>query len=72
MERQYILKDDVINYLKKYKITNRKIANRIGVTEGYVSQIKNKKHTNISKLMAYAFAKAINSEFEIENIFNIL
>ena len=71
MEREYVIKEGMKEYLHKNKITNRKIARRLGVTEGYISQIVNKKQTKISKLMAYAFVKAVSSDMEIENIFNI-
>lgn len=67
----YKMKEEISNSIKKQRI-NRKIAEKIGVTEGYISQIVNHKRINISKTMAYAVTKAIASDLEIENIFDIM
>lgn len=71
MEREYIIKSGVKDAIRNKK-TNREIANMLGITEGYISQIINSRRTKISKLMAYAFCKAIDSELEIEDLFEIL
>jgi plasmid maintenance system antidote protein VapI len=55
----------------RQRISNRDLAHKLGVTEGYISQIINGRKTDISKLMAYAFCKAVYSELEIENLFDI-
>jgi plasmid maintenance system antidote protein VapI len=65
------MKEEISSSIKKQRI-NRKIAEKIGVTEGYISQIVNHKKINISKTMAYAVTKAIASNLEIENIFDIM
>ena len=75
-ERQYILKDGMKKQIRMMKIddekiTNRKIAEILGISESYVSEIMNRKKTKISKLMAYAFCKTINSDFEIPDLFDI-
>lgn len=67
----YKMKEEISSSIKKQRI-NRKIAEKIGVTEGYISQIVNHKKINISKTMAYALTKAIASDLEIENIFDIM
>ena len=56
-------------YLKDRKITQRYLAKTIGVDETYVSQIVNGR--SISKLCAYAVCKAISSDLEILDLFNI-
>lgn len=71
MEKKYILKDGMKESIR-YMKNNRQIANTLGITEGYVSQIINRKITRISKLMAYGFCKAISSDLEIEDLFDIL
>ena len=71
MERRYVIKEEAKEYMHNHKITNRKIARKLGVTEGYISSIKNARKTEISKLMAYAFCKAVDSELELENVFEI-
>jgi len=53
--------------LKSKKIKTKDIAEQIGVTSGYVSQIK--KGKCISKLCAYAVCKAIAPDLEIEDLF---
>lgn len=70
--REYKIRPETREILHQNKITNRKIAQKLGVTEGYISQIVNCKKTNISKLLAYAFCKAIHSDLEIEDIFEVL
>lgn len=67
----YILKQGVKETLRNNRITNKKIAEKLGVTEGYISQIINRRKTDISKLMAYSFCKAIDSELEILDLFEI-
>jgi len=67
----YKIKPKVKELLKNNKITNRKIAYKLGVTEGYISQIINARKLDISKLMAYAFCKAIDSDLEITDLFEI-
>lgn len=67
----YKMKEEISNSIKEQRY-NRKIAEKIGVTEGYISQIVNHKRINISKTMAYAVTKAIASDLEIENIFDIM
>lgn len=71
MQRKYILKKGIEKDLLKDK-TNRYIAEQLGVSETYVSLIKNRKKNNISKLMAYGFCKAISPDLEIENLFEIM
>lgn len=67
----YKMKEEITKEIKKQRI-NRKLAEKVGVTEGYISQIVNGKKTRISKTMAYAISKAISNELEIENIFDIM
>lgn len=63
----YTFKKELSTEIKqKYKARN--IANVVGITEGYLSQIFQKGKT-CSKKTAYAITKAINSDAEIENYF---
>lgn len=71
MERHYIIKDGMKDEIKKQS-TFRNIAQKIGVTEGYISQVMNGRKTTISKVLAYAICKAISSNLEIQDVFNII
>lgn len=69
--RMYKMKPK-FSYMIKEKRLNRKLAHIVGVTEGYMSGIvNNDKRRNISKMTAYAIAKAINSDLEIADVFDI-
>ena len=73
----YVMKDKYCNIINKYKYQRgkqniRELSNKIGITEGYLSQIVDKKKTNISKTLAYAISKAISINLEITDVFNIL
>ena len=57
------LKKELLNGM-----TIRNIANTIGVTEGYISQVLNGKK-ECSKLVAYCLCKIFDSELEIEDCF---
>ena len=66
MKPKYTLK-------KKKKRLNRKLANIVGVTEGYMSGIvTNAGRRNASKMTAYAITKAIDSNLEIADVFDII
>lgn len=67
---KYVMKPEIIDYIKKNR-KNRQLAQMLGVTEGYISQIVNKHKTKITKLMAYALTKAISSDLEINDVFDI-
>lgn len=57
------LKKELLNGM-----TIRNIANLMGITEGYVSQVLNGKK-KCSKLVAYCICKIINYELEVEDCF---
>lgn len=67
----YRIKENEIKKYKKYGLV-RNLSKKTGITEGYISQIINGKKTDISKVIAYAIVKAISSDLEIENLFNIM
>lgn len=67
----YKIKKEEIDKIKKYG-TVREISKETGLTEGYVSQILNGTKTKITKRTAYAITKAISSDFEIEDLFDII
>jgi plasmid maintenance system antidote protein VapI len=66
----YKLKDEMKDKIRA--VTNRSIANKVGVTEGYISLIVNDHKPNITKTLAYAISKAISNDYEIEDVFEIL
>lgn len=72
----YIIKKEYRNYnenklfnklLKEHNQKQITIADIIGVKKNYISQMANGR--SVSKLCAYAFCKALNSNYEIENLF---
>ena len=67
----YIIKEQEINKYKKYGLV-RYLSKKTGLTEGYISGIINGKKPDISKVVAYAISKAISSDLEIENLFEIM
>lgn len=72
MQGYYVIKNkkQVKDFLKKTRIkTQKNLADIIGIGEDYMSQIMNGKPT--TKVTAYAMCKAISSNLEIENIFEI-
>ena len=66
----YLLKEDTSKEIvEKYK--NKYIAEKVGISVPYVSLILHR-HRPIPKRVAYAFTKAINSEYEIEDLFELV
>ena len=63
----YIFKKELKKELMGDK-TVRSIANMMGITEGYVSQVLNGKK-ECSKLVAYCICKIFNYDLEIEDCF---
>ena len=62
----YILKKNIVVDLKCE--TQRKVAEKIGITEQTLSKILNRKMA-CSKMIAYCIVKINNSEAEIEDYF---
>ena len=62
----YILKENIVVDLKGE--TQRKVAEKIGITEQTLSKILNRKMA-CSKMIAYCIVKINNSEAEIEDYF---
>lgn len=67
--KMYKMKKEYSDFIKKNRL-NRKISKIVGVTEGYVSGIVNNRR-DISKTVAYAVTKAIDSNLEIADVFDI-
>lgn len=65
---RYLLKEDKAEIIRK-KYKNSYIVDTVGLCTSYVSQIMNRKRA-VPKNVAYTFTKAINSEYEIEDLFN--
>lgn len=65
---RYILKEGTADIIKK-KYRNTYIIDTVGLCASYVSQIINRKRA-VPKNVAYTFAKAINSSYEIEDLFD--
>jgi DNA-binding transcriptional regulator YdaS (Cro superfamily) len=66
----YRIKEDKIKDIKRYG-TVRKIAQKTGLNEGYISQVLKGTRTIKEKVCAYAITKAIDSNYGIENLFEI-
>lgn len=67
MYKLKLSKEDFKKLLKENHIKQKEIAKIIGVDETYISQAVNGRI--ISKLCAYSICKAINSNFEIVDLF---
>lgn len=61
-------KKDTIKEIVKFK----ELADLVGVTPSYISCIVNGKKNNISKTLAYCMCKAVNSNYEITDLFDIV
>ena len=64
---KYILKEGKADEIRK-KYKNTYISSITGLSTCYVSLILNGKR-QVSKRIAYPFTKAVNSEYEIEDLF---
>ena len=65
----YILKEDIAEQIRlKYK--NSYISTKLGLSQTYISLILHRKRA-IPKHMAYSFTKVINSELEIDDLFEL-
>ena len=67
----YRIKEEKIKDIKRYG-TVRKIAEITGLNEGYVSQVLKGTKTIKKKIYAYAITKSIDSNYEIEKLFEII
>ena len=67
----YRIKEDKSKEIKKYGIV-RKIAQKTGLNEGYVSQVLKGTRDVKEKVCAYAITKAIDENYGIENLFEII
>lgn len=68
--KMYKMKKQYSDFIKKNRL-NRKLSKIVGVTEGYISLVINNRR-NISKTVAYAVTKAIDSNLEIADVFEII
>lgn len=67
---KYILKEDKANDIKAtYK--NSYISKKSGLSTCYISLILNR-HRKVAKRIAYCFTKSINSEYEINDLFDLI
>ena len=64
---KYKLKQEKANEIRQ-KLKNTYIADVSGLSRCYVSLILNGRR-EVSKRIAYPFTKAVNSEYEIEDLF---
>ena len=65
---RYMLKKNTAEVIRK-KYRNSYIVEKVGLCTSYVSQIMNRKRA-VPKNVAYTFTKSINSELEIEDLFD--
>lgn len=66
----YLLKEEVASEIKS-KFRNNYIANKLNLSNTYVSLIMNRRRT-IQKHMAFAITKTIDLEAEVEDLFEIV
>ena len=64
---RYILKEETSKLIRK-KYKNSYFVDTVGLCSSYVSMIINRRRI-VPKNVAYTFAKAINSEYEIDDLF---
>ena len=65
---RFLLKEDASELIRR-KYKNRYIIETVGLCASYISQIINRRKA-VPKNVAYTFTKAINSECEIEDLFD--
>ena len=67
---KYILRPDISEEIReKYK--NGYISKKSGLSVCYVSLILNRRRA-VQKRIAYAFTKSVNSEYEINDLFELV
>lgn len=69
MKEQYVMKKSVGNKIKE-KITITELAQRVGVTRCYMSEIVNRRRKSIGKSLAILIAREFNTS--VENIFDVI
>ena len=69
MKERYIMKIIMKNKIKK-NMTITELAERVGVTRCYMSEIVNRRRKNIGKSLALLIAKEFNTT--IEDIFDVI
>lgn len=65
---RYVLKENTSDLIKR-KYRNKYIIDTVGLCASYISQIINRKKA-VPKNVAYTFTKAINNDYEIEDLFD--
>lgn len=65
---RFILKEESATAIKK-KYRNTYLIETVGLCSSYISQILNRKRI-VPKNVAYTITKAIDSELEIEDLFD--
>ena len=66
---KYLLKDEKAKELRG-KVRNSYIAKATGISDTFVSLILNQK-IKTTKTTAYAFTKALDSRYEVEDLFEV-
>lgn len=66
---KYLLKEDVARYIRK-KYKNKFFVETVGISRSYTSLILNRRRP-CPKMVAYTITKAIDSEAEISNFFEV-
>ena len=66
----YLLKEDVAEEIKA-KYRNSYFVKTLGVSDSYISLVLNR-HKKVKKVVAYSFVKVIDSEAEIEDMFELV
>lgn len=68
---RYVMKPK-IKYLIANSMTQRELAQKVGVTTSYMNEIitSNKRRNGVNERLAYFICKAIDPELEIADIFD--
>ena len=65
---RYLLKEETSKDIKR-KYKNSYFVSTVGLCTSYISQIMNRRRA-VPKNVAYTFTKAVNSEYEILDLFD--
>jgi hypothetical protein len=66
----YLMKEDKSDKIKEKFKCNR-LAEKVGITNSYLSLVMNRKKS-CSKILAYCITKAVNSNAEISDYFDLV
>ena len=69
MKERYIMKKSVKNKIKEV-MTITELADRVGVTRCYMSEVVNRRRKNVGRTLAILISKEFNTS--VEDIFDVI